>query len=280
MSSIGFIGQEFAGQHHVHTVTLGIGFALNVHAEVDRAHDAVAKFFMDEFLDRGAINAHDLVPAVNQRVGRHRGRQRPLVGHHLQPFLFFSGQAEQLAQGFGLCGRGRHLPQAQRRGPLFGLTHFFGNRLPGHAFGHFGGDDFFRDVVAIHVTNLRFFHKINSPISIYYDDFEDFILSLFFETVTDEQEIFIVLWEMFLRSLDDNIVHYNLFDNLSRSFFAENKSDRYNIILENIEYLHSNNLEIYNKWKNCFLPFSKNYSYWLAEIVGRKHKLELISSWL
>ena len=124
---------------------------------------------------------------------------------------------------------------------------------------------------AYNKINKNLLTRLNNPVSIYYDDFEDFVLSLSFQTVTNYQEVMIVLWEMFLRSLDDNIVHYNLFDKLSRSFFTENKSDRFNIILENIEYLHSNNLEIYNKWKDRFFPFSNNYSYWLAKIIQKKN---------
>lgn len=124
---------------------------------------------------------------------------------------------------------------------------------------------------AYNKINKNLLTRLNNPVSIYYDDFEDFVLSLSFQTVTNDQEVMIVLWEMFLRSLDDNIVHYNLFDKLSRSFFTENKSDRFNIILENIEYLHSNNLEIYNKWKDRFFPFSNNYSYWLAKIIQKKN---------
>lgn len=113
------------------------------------------------------------------------------------------------------------------------------------------------------------FKKLNHPISVYYEDYEDFILSLSFETVTDEKEVLIVLWEMFLRSLDDNIIHYNLFDKLSQTFFAQNNLDRFKIILENIEYLHSNNLEIYNNWKNHFLPYCGNYSFWLAKLIKK-----------
>ena len=109
------------------------------------------------------------------------------------------------------------------------------------------------------------------PTSVYYDDYEDYILffsSFFSDAASDEQEVLIAVWEMFLRSLDDNIVHYNLFDKLSHSLcFDGSKIDRFQIILENIEYLHSNNLEIYNKWKNNFLPYAGDYSFWLAKLL-------------
>ena len=107
---------------------------------------------MDQLLDGGAVNADDLVPAIDQRVGGHSRRQRALVGHDLQPLLLFSAQAEHLAQGLGLGGRGRHLAQAKSSRPLFALPHFFGHIFPFDALGHFDGDDLFGNVVAVHAV--------------------------------------------------------------------------------------------------------------------------------
>jgi pyruvate/2-oxoglutarate dehydrogenase complex dihydrolipoamide dehydrogenase (E3) component len=76
--SVLLVGQELARQHHVHAVALGVGLAHDVHAEVDGAHDAVAELFVDQFLDGGAVHADDLVPAVDQRVGRHGVGSEPL----------------------------------------------------------------------------------------------------------------------------------------------------------------------------------------------------------
>jgi hypothetical protein len=69
-TSVLFVGQKLALQHHVHAVTLGVRLAHDVHAEVDGAHDAVAELFMDEFLDGGAVDADDLAPAAGQGAVR------------------------------------------------------------------------------------------------------------------------------------------------------------------------------------------------------------------
>jgi hypothetical protein len=55
MKIITFVRQEFAGQDHTHAVSFRIGFPRDVHAEVDCAHDAVAEFLMDQFLDGRSI---------------------------------------------------------------------------------------------------------------------------------------------------------------------------------------------------------------------------------
>jgi len=38
--------------------------ALKIHRQLDRAHDAVAEFLMDHFLDRAAVDRHDFSSLV------------------------------------------------------------------------------------------------------------------------------------------------------------------------------------------------------------------------
>src|SRR5690606_40951078 len=53
---------------HHHTITLRVLLFLDVHGEVDGAHDAVTKLLMDQRFHGIAVNAHYLVKAVDQRV--------------------------------------------------------------------------------------------------------------------------------------------------------------------------------------------------------------------
>jgi hypothetical protein len=64
-----FERQEFARHGDLDTVALGVGLALDLHVEVDRRHDAVAEFLLDQRLPGRAVDQHQLVEAVDQRVG-------------------------------------------------------------------------------------------------------------------------------------------------------------------------------------------------------------------
>ena len=57
--SIGLIRQKFPAHDNAHPVTLGIGLALQVHVEIDGAHDAVAEFFVDQGFEGGAVDVKD-----------------------------------------------------------------------------------------------------------------------------------------------------------------------------------------------------------------------------
>jgi hypothetical protein len=48
-SSVCFIRQKFSRHRNLDAVAAGMGFATYLHLEVDRAHDAVAKLFVNEF---------------------------------------------------------------------------------------------------------------------------------------------------------------------------------------------------------------------------------------
>src|SRR5690349_12058029 len=65
------------GDHHA--VALRVVAALHVHLEVNSAHDPVAKLLLDQRLERGPVDLHDLVEAVDQRVGGHVQVKRALA---------------------------------------------------------------------------------------------------------------------------------------------------------------------------------------------------------
>ena len=52
-NSIRLVWQELAGQHHVDAVSVGVFFTLDIHGEIDGAHDAVTELLMDQLLDGG-----------------------------------------------------------------------------------------------------------------------------------------------------------------------------------------------------------------------------------
>src|SRR6516164_4869943 len=86
--SVLLIWEEFAAQGQLDAITFGIGLAIDGHVEIDRTHDAVAKLLLDQLFPGRAVDLHEFVEAVDQRVGRHRGRQRAAVGDLLQHSFF------------------------------------------------------------------------------------------------------------------------------------------------------------------------------------------------
>src|SRR5690606_1862440 len=75
-SSVGLVGQELARHHDVDAIAATVRLALEVHLEVDGAHDPVAELFMDQRLERRAVDIDQFIEAVDQRVRRDRRRQR------------------------------------------------------------------------------------------------------------------------------------------------------------------------------------------------------------
>jgi hypothetical protein len=72
---------------------------------------------LNERLPRRAIDLDELVEAIDQRIGRHRRRQRTAIRHLLQQRHFIIIEAQDFAHRFGL-GLGKlHLP-VQRRGVI------------------------------------------------------------------------------------------------------------------------------------------------------------------
>ncbi len=103
---------------------------------------------MNQFLDRSAIHADDFVPAVDQRIGRHRGLERSLVRHDLQPRDGLVRQPENLAGNLGLVLAEGHLAEARGRCPFLALADLPGNLTPLQALRDLGGNDHLRYFIA------------------------------------------------------------------------------------------------------------------------------------
>src|SRR5215469_5719942 len=141
--SVFLIWEEFTAEGQLDAVAFWVGLTLDRHIEIDRAHDAVAEFLLDQLLPGGAVNLNQLVEAIDQGIGRHRGRQRAAIGDLLQQAFFVFGEVEQLSRAFGLLRAQLHLShqcggQIHRRA----AADFSNDRLPAEAFGAFGGENF------------------------------------------------------------------------------------------------------------------------------------------
>jgi hypothetical protein len=76
----GFVAEELAAHLDFHAVALGIFNAVDGHGEIDGAHDAGAKLFFDEGLQRGTVNVDDFLEAVLERFLGDGGGGFTLVG--------------------------------------------------------------------------------------------------------------------------------------------------------------------------------------------------------
>src|SRR6266404_5104436 len=106
--SVLLIWEEFAAQGQLDAVAFRVGLALDRHVEIDRTHDAVAEFLLEQLLPRRAIDLHELVKALDQRIGRHY-RRRAAMGELLQQPLFVLAKLEQRRRAFGLLRAQLHL---------------------------------------------------------------------------------------------------------------------------------------------------------------------------
>ena len=52
-------------ERHLYTVSFGVRNSIDAQLEINRAHNAVAEFFFDRRLERGAENLRDFVEAIN-----------------------------------------------------------------------------------------------------------------------------------------------------------------------------------------------------------------------
>src|SRR5271166_1626375 len=141
--SVLLIWEEFAAQGQLHAVAFGIGLAFDRHVEIDRTHDAVAELLLDQLLPSRAVDLHELIETVDQRVRRHRARQRAAIRDLLQQALFVSVEVEELGGAFGLLRAQLHLAhqccgQIDRRA----AADLGDDRLPGQALRALGGEDF------------------------------------------------------------------------------------------------------------------------------------------
>ena len=104
---------------------------------------------MDQFLDRGTINGNDLIPSVDQRIGRHRGWQRPLVARDLEPGDRLIGQSEDSADLLRLRLVESHLTKASGRRPLLALADRRSDTGPAYVLLDLGRADHARHFTAI-----------------------------------------------------------------------------------------------------------------------------------
>jgi len=108
------VGQGLSFHRNYDPVPFGIFLLLDVHREVDGAHDAVTEHFVDERLDRGPVDLRDLVNAVDQRIDRHGLADRSFHRDLLQGSGHFRLKSEHL--GGGLSFLGRHGGLAEQSG--------------------------------------------------------------------------------------------------------------------------------------------------------------------
>src|SRR5499426_363310 len=92
-----FIGQEFSRHGDLDAVALGVGQALDLHVEIDRRHDAVAELLLDQSLPRRAVDHHQLVEAIDERIGRRHWHAGAAHRHLVEQRGLGRAQAEQLA---------------------------------------------------------------------------------------------------------------------------------------------------------------------------------------
>lgn len=75
-----FVSEEFAVHGDFDAVTFGVGNFLDVHGEINGAHDAGAEFFFDELFERAAVNVGDFLEAILEGFLGNRGSSFAFVG--------------------------------------------------------------------------------------------------------------------------------------------------------------------------------------------------------
>ena len=104
-----------------------------------------------------------------------------------------------------------------------------------------------------------------------WDEYEDYILDFAKDiktsrVVTDQTEIVLAAWEMFVYCHDRSLSKFA--DILFPSFDAElSAADRYAAYQLASNYFFENKFDFYISWKRDMISYIKSYSYWLAEIV-------------
>src|SRR6476469_8596806 len=144
------IREELAVHRDLHAVALWIGHAVDIHLEVDGAHDAVAELLVNHFLERRAVDLHHLVETVDERVGGDGRRERSLRRRSLQPRDVLCAEIERPSHGRSLVGAHRLLSEQRRRRPDLAAPAGLGQRLPRQLLRVLGGDYLRRNVRAGH----------------------------------------------------------------------------------------------------------------------------------
>ena len=66
-----FVWEKLAAHPNQHTIASRIFLLVYVHGEVDGAHDAITKFFVDQLLDGLTVDPDNLIPAIDNRICGH-----------------------------------------------------------------------------------------------------------------------------------------------------------------------------------------------------------------
>ena len=77
--SVSLVRKEFPGHRNLHTVSFRIRFPLDLHIEIDRAHDAVTELLFNQRLPGCPIGLYELLKTVDERVCRWK---RLLAANH------------------------------------------------------------------------------------------------------------------------------------------------------------------------------------------------------
>src|SRR6266481_4582550 len=149
------VWQELAVHDDPDPIPLRIRHPLQRHLVIDGAHDAVAKLLVDQLLPRRPVDLHQLVEAVDGRVDRDRGVQRPAHRHHLKQRHLVVGEPEKLRRLLRLLLVHRHLSEERRRRPHGAPAHLLGDLRPGEAFLQLGCQHLLRQLGSSHCAASR-----------------------------------------------------------------------------------------------------------------------------
>src|SRR4029453_1914463 len=158
IGSVGLVAQELARHGDLHPVALLVGLTLHGHVEVDGRHDAVAELLLDQLLPGRAVDLHQFVETVDQRIGRRHLGQRAAIGHLLQQQGLFLAEAEQRG-GLGRLPLG-HLHLAHAGGgddDLGGAADLLGDLLPAQLLQPLGREGLLRYFCPFHLSSLLVF---------------------------------------------------------------------------------------------------------------------------
>src|SRR5215213_10098878 len=114
------IGQELALVGDPDAVALRMLYPLQIHPEVNGAHDAIAELLVDQRLYGGAVDLRNLVNPVDGGVHRNVGVERSAHGDLLQRRCDLRSQPEHVAGHLRLFGAHWVLPKQGGSGPYLG----------------------------------------------------------------------------------------------------------------------------------------------------------------
>src|ERR1700722_7857699 len=98
------VRKKLATHRHLYAIALRVMHFFDFHRKIDGAHYTVAELFVDQFLDRLAINQVDLVEAVKQGVLRNI-QNVPFGWKLLKDHRSLRGQPKKINELVCLFGR-------------------------------------------------------------------------------------------------------------------------------------------------------------------------------